>query len=458
MPTSESRAESEFDYSSLALDNDASGRLLASDNDASGRLLAFDNDASNNRLFTFDDDASSAGVLDNDASDRLAVAGAPRANSALERALRDSNQSIDIPIDMPIDSNDVSGSSMLPEIDEDGDFGPAIAPVRTMQLAERAPSISGEDFDRTDIPILQLAIYENAAHVNAAMDAVVAAGHAITVGTSERDGLERIGIAMTDGHIDAVLVGLPGGEVLIKAALSMAPYGPIVIASCTGSVSEATRQANAVGADLVALRPHDANRLGPVLLAAARILQQRRDLMTAQQGREEDFLSRLGSDAESDEVGGLLAFDAFQRALDLELKRVRRYHYALSLALFSLDIVSPQPPPAGIKGILRARSGNALLHSIRDIDMATELDQDRFLVLLPYTDLSGATEVARRIISAVGAIAPVVAAGGEFQPKLVGAIAGTKPGQQLSFNKLIRDAQRALEAARRDGAELAVQP
>ncbi|MGE3768310.1 MAG: GGDEF domain-containing protein, partial [Kofleriaceae bacterium] len=288
--------------------------------------------------------------------------------------------------------------------------------------------------------------------------AIKEAGHAITVSTSEREGLERIGIAMTDGHIDAILVGIPGGEVLIKAALAMAPWGPIVIASCAGTASEATHQANAVGADLVAIRPHDADRLGPVLLAAARILEQRRDFMAAQQGREEDLLTRLGSDAGTDEVGGLLAFDAFQRAMELELKRVRRYQYAMSLGLFSLDIVSTQAPPAGIKGILRARAGNALLHSIRDIDMATELDQDRFLVLLPYTDLTGATEVARRIIGAVGAIPPVVASGGEFQPRLVGAIAGAKPGQQLSFNKLIRDAQRALEAARRDGAELAVQP
>ena len=403
------RAESEFDYSSLALDNDASSRLAVQ---------------------------------------------APRANSALERALRDSNGSIDVAIDV----GNESGALPLPEIDEDGDFGPAIAPVRTMQLAERAPSMADEDFERTDMPVLQLAVYEHAAHVNAAMDAVIAAGHAITVGTSEREGLERIGIAMTDGHIDAVLVGVPGGEVLIKAALSMAPWGPIVIASCSGTASEATRLANSVGADLVAIRPHDANRLGPVLLAAARILEHRRDLMAAQQGREEDLLLRLGSEAEPDEVGGLLGFDAFQRALELELKRVRRYHYPLSLGLFALDIESTQPPPAGIKGILRARAGNALLHSIRDIDMATELDQDRFLVLLPYTDLRGATEVARRIIGSVGAIAPVVAAGGEFQPKLVGAIAGAHAGQQLSFNKLIRDAQRALEAARRDGAELAVQP
>jgi PleD family two-component response regulator len=308
--------------------------------------------------------------------------------------------------------------------------------------------------------MLQLAVYESAANLQAASLAIAGSGHAMAVGASGPEGLEKIGIAIADGHIDAVLVGIPGGEVLIKAAMSLAPWGPVVIASCGGKGGDAVREANAAGADLVAIRPHDPDRLAPVLLAAARILEQRRDVMAASQGREEDLLARLESrgDGEPEDVGGLQTFEAFQRSLELELKRVRRYQYALSLALFALDITSTQAPPPGIKGILRARAGNALLHSIRDIDMATELDQDRFLVLLPYTDLTGATEVARRIIGAVGAIAPVVAAGVEYQPRLVGAIAGTKPGQQLSFNKLIRDAQRALEEARRDGAELAVQP
>jgi PleD family two-component response regulator len=79
-------------------------------------------------------------------------------------------------------------------------------------------------------------------------------------------------------------------------------------------------------------------------------------------------------------------------------------------------------------------------------------------VLLPYTDLTGGSEVARRIIRAVEACDPVVMAGRTFPPRVTGAVSGAKPGQQLSFAKLMRDATRALEDARRDGAELAVQP
>jgi hypothetical protein len=62
------------------------------------------------------------------------------------------------------------------------------------------------------------------------------------------------------------------------------------------------------------------------------------------------------------------------------------------------------------------------------------------------------------VIAAVAAGDPVVAAGRSCPPRVVGAVAGALPGQALSFAKLMKDATRALEQARRDGAELAVQP
>ena len=77
----------------------------------------------------------------------------------------------------------------------------------------------------------------------------------------------------------------------------------------------------------------------------------------------------------------------FQRVLELEIKRAKRYEYPLSVALFAVEVAPPPPP--GIRGILRARAGNALINAIRDIDIATQLDHERFLVLLPYTDLKG---------------------------------------------------------------------
>jgi len=228
-----------------------------------------------------------------------------------------------------------------------------------------------------------------------------------------------------------------------------------VIASIAGGGLDAVRRATAAGADLVTTRPHEVERLAPVLLAAARLTAERRIATTAR-GAEQVLRSRL-EELSDPEPRGLQPFEMFQRTLEIEIKRARRFEYPLSVALFAVE-VPPPPPPAGIRGILRARAGNALIHTIRDIDLATQLDHERFLVLLPYTDLAGAAQVGRRVIAAVGAHDPVVSAGRSFPPRLVGAVAGSKPGEELSLARLMKDASRALDQARRDGAELAVQP
>lgn len=307
-----------------------------------------------------------------------------------------------------------------------------------------------------DIPVLQVAVHEDAAHLPSAQGAIAAAGHIVAAGAA---GIEKILVAVRRGGIDVVLAALPGGESVIDAALALEPNRPIVIASIAGGGAggglDAVRRAAAAGADLVTTRPHDVERLAPVLLAAARLTNERR-LATTARGAEQVLRARLEELADP-EPRGLQPFEIFQRTLEIEIKRARRFEYPLSVALFAVD-VPPPPPPAGIRGILRARAGNALINTIRDIDLATQLDHERFLVLLPYTDLTGAANVGRRVIAAVAENDPVVSAGRSFLPRVVGAVAGSKPGEELSFAKLMKEASRALEQARRDGAELAVQP
>ncbi len=306
-----------------------------------------------------------------------------------------------------------------------------------------------------DITPLQVAIYEESAHLPSAQGAVVAAGHVVRVGASSKSDLARLLHELRGGEIDVVIAALPGGEPVIQAALALEPRRPIVIASVAGSSVSAVARAHAAGADLAVPRPHDVERLAPVLFAASRLHLEKRVALAAR-GAEQVLRARL-DELSDPEPRGLLPFELFQRVLELEIKRAKRFEYPLSVALFAVDI-PPPPPPAGIRGILRARAGNALIHTVRDIDIATQLDHERFLVLLPYTDLKGAAGLGRRIISGVAAGDPVIAAGRTFPPRVVGAVAGAMPGQALSFAKLMKDATRALEQARRDGAELAVQP
>ena len=325
----------------------------------------------------------------------------------------------------------------------------------------RAPSVVTDPYEKVDdalvidelpeLRALQVAIYESTPLLPSAQAAVTACGHEIVLGAVGKDGIEQVKEAMRDGVVDALLVGLPGGEAVIDAALALAPFRPVVIAACGGSAQTAARTAAAAGADLVTLRPHDAERLAPMLLAAGRLADARRELANVK-GTEATLRARIDALVDRDR-DGLQPFELFSSVLELELKRARRYAYSIALGLFALEL-DPPPPPPGVRGILRARAGNALIQSIRDIDMATELDHERFLVLLPYTDLDGGAEVARRITAAVMAGDPVIAGGRTFPPRLVGGIAAASPGQPMSFSRLMRDAERALEQAREGGEDV----
>ena len=326
--------------------------------------------------------------------------------------------------------------------------------------------------DLPEVPRLRMLVLESVPHLAAAQLAITEAGHVVVASASDREGLDRLRAGV--GEVDALLVGLPGSESLIEAVLALGPIRPVVISASTSSALEAVRRAAVSGADLAAVRPHDAERLAPILLAAARLVEQRRELRSAQ-GAAAEANARGGPGPswpggpgghggldEPDELsasdpGLLQPFEAFQHAVEVELERARRYGYPLAVAMFGVEIASPEPPP-GVRGILRARAGNALVNAIRDVDLVTELDHDRFLVLLPYTDRLVGAEVARGIISAVAAADPVLAAGRTFPPKVIGAVAGTRAGEPLSFAQLIQDATQLLAQAAVTGASLAVEP
>jgi hypothetical protein len=305
-----------------------------------------------------------------------------------------------------------------------------------------------------EVPQLRFAIYETQEHLRAARDAIVAAGHLAVAGASGTSGIAKIADEIVSG-IDVVVVAIPGGEALIDIALAQAPRRPIVIAAVSGKPTDGVQRAVLAGADLAAVRPHEIEGMAALLLGAARLHTERRAAQNAR-GAEAVMRAKLEELADP-EIRGLQPLETFQRVLELEFKRARRFEYALLVALFAVE-VAPPPPPAGIRGILRARAGNALIHTIRDIDLATQLDHERFLVLLPYTDLAGAAGLGRRVIAAVAQGDPVISAGRSFPPRVVGAVAGGRPGQELSFAKLMKEATTALAQARRDGAELAVQP
>lgn len=370
------------------------------------------------------------------------------------RAISEDFSSLGTGHSIDVDLEESSPAARAYQAYDSGPTRPISEHARAISVGETAADdlvIEGEELP--PIKPLSIAVFEDPPQVAGAKQAIIVIGHKVAAAASGPAGIEQIKSLLRSGSAEVLLVGVPGGEALIDTALALAPRRPVVVAASAGSGLEAARRAASFGADLSIVRPINADTLAPVLLAATRLAAER-NTATAARGSETMLRARLDALVEP-EPGALQPFELFQRVLELELKRSKRYGYPIAVALFALD-VGPEEPPPGVRGIMKARAGNALIHSIRDIDLATEVDQERFLVLLPYTALGGAAEVARRIIHAVTSNHPITAAGKTFPPKLVGAVAGALPGQPLSFSRLMRDATQALEQARRDGAELAV--
>jgi diguanylate cyclase (GGDEF)-like protein len=107
--------------------------------------------------------------------------------------------------------------------------------------------------------------------------------------------------------------------------------------------------------------------------------------------------------ARTDGLTGMLNHRAFYEALEIELRRCRRYGGKVSIIMADIDNLKPINDQNGhragdmaIKQISRRISA-----CIRQIDMAARYGGDEFSIILPNTSLSDATVVAERMVQMV---------------------------------------------------------
>jgi two-component system cell cycle response regulator len=106
------------------------------------------------------------------------------------------------------------------------------------------------------------------------------------------------------------------------------------------------------------------------------------------------------SSAITDRLTGLYNRSYFNRFLNLELKRSRRHGYPIALMMIELDDVKIYNDSQ------ENLAGDTILHelaqriqkNIREIDLASRYEGEKFVIVLPYTDREGALNVAERIL------------------------------------------------------------
>ena len=155
----------------------------------------------------------------------------------------------------------------------------------------------------------------------------------------------------------------------------------------------------------------------------------------------------------TDRLTDLYNHGYFQQRLEKEIGRASRFGHKLSLVMIDIDdfkaFNDTYGHPRGDR-VLRSVS-SAITSTLRDIDFAARYGGEEFVVVLPETDLAGATAVAERIRAEVSRITYQALGVAADVRMTVSVGVGTYPTQADSGAALIVVTDQAMYAAKRSG-------
>lgn len=259
---------------------------------------------------------------------------------------------------------------------------------------------------------------------------------------------------LQDDNLAAILLehGPAGSELsqyIREFSDIFAPVGAIV--SETAQDPQAiVREMNADG---FLRRPFSVDTLQSFLSVAQQLSSTRRK-MEDLQGSIVELQSRAQRSGLTSPRTGFHHFDAVKDLLVIEVRRAKRYGYPLAVLLVGLDPAST-PEASEHPELPRDVTGGlavAIAKSIRVIDLPIHYADDRILVFLPHTDLSGAEEVGRRIKRRIKRI---TYRNDELTVNLTASVgvAAISAADTLTFSRIIKDAAAALRAAQLKGGD-----
>ena len=160
---------------------------------------------------------------------------------------------------------------------------------------------------------------------------------------------------------------------------------------------------------------------------------------------------RVASQATTDSLTGLANRRSFDEELALEWRRAHRIGNSLALVLVDLDnfkqVNDTHGHPAG-DAVLRT-VGEVLGSGVRQIDLAARYGGEEFVVLVPESDLKGATQLAKRLRLAISKARTELSDGRLL--KVTASFGVAAKGDLESAERLVAEADRALYEAKRGG-------
>ncbi|MHB8877604.1 MAG: response regulator, partial [Myxococcaceae bacterium] len=240
------------------------------------------------------------------------------------------------------------------------------------------------------------------------------------------------------------------GEALCARVKLLSPSCPVVLVY-PPEEDAAEARAAAAGADACLVGPI---KRGTVVSTAGAMLRIR-DLRLTVARLEADLKKHVAEPPGEPVRAGAAAdfdFEFFKKFLLMEVKRSRRYRYPVSFLLVAVDRFAERL--AGADDARRRAVLNEVLvlltRSVRDIDLVIPFSENRFLVFLPHTPRDGAVVVASRMHAQVARAQSLEGLTGSVG---VAAYDPGRPGVQVNFGTLMKDATEALGRAQLAGGD-----
>jgi diguanylate cyclase (GGDEF)-like protein len=247
---------------------------------------------------------------------------------------------------------------------------------------------------------------------------------------------------------------------LVGTSLSLATRGHTVTLQGVRYRSLASRVPDAGGIRLLALRPEHTiaasvapytHRIRYAALGSFALLVLVALMFAGPLLRMLGDFRRVASQATTDALTGIANRRSFDEELALEWRRAHRIGDSFALVLLDLDdfkkVNDTHGHPAG-DAVLRS-VGEALGSGVRQIDLAARYGGEEFVVLVPESDLQGATQLAKRLRVAVSKARTELPDGRLL--KVTASFGVAAKGDLSSAEQLVAAADEALYEAKRAG-------
>jgi diguanylate cyclase (GGDEF)-like protein len=161
--------------------------------------------------------------------------------------------------------------------------------------------------------------------------------------------------------------------------------------------------------------------------------------------------------ATTDRMTGLFSHHFFEKTLDEELERARRYKSTFSLLMFDIDHFKKFNDTYGhLQGDRIIRDiARQLTRSIRQVDFPARYGGEEFAVILPAVDIKGALVVAERIRRKIETFAfPSADGGAPLHVTISVGVTEFDAESAYAPSEIIREADRALYQSKERGRNL----